>query len=281
MLHSNFHIHSTFCDGKNTLEEMVQAAIDAGLTDIGFTSHQPLPYPNDFAMRETDAAAYIEEVKRLQAAYAGQIAISLGMEIDWFIAQADIGQPAKECLPELDFFIGSIHTVGQMQDGVMADIDYTEDIFRRGIQDCYGGDATQFVKAYYHAMGTMAEKLAPDIIGHIDLIKKNNPDNRIFDDTADWYQEAVCTCLDRIAQTDCIVEVNTGGMIRYGERCRYPSDFILKEVKKRGIPITVNGDSHSVEAIAYAYDAMEALIRAMGFEQVMLFKKGVWVPEDL
>ena len=31
----NLHQHSTFCDGKNTPEEMVQVAIERGLTAIG------------------------------------------------------------------------------------------------------------------------------------------------------------------------------------------------------------------------------------------------------
>ena len=43
MVHSNYHIHSNYCDGKNSLEEMVQAAIQEGLTSIGFTGHAPLP----------------------------------------------------------------------------------------------------------------------------------------------------------------------------------------------------------------------------------------------
>ena len=33
---ANFHTHSKFCDGKNTAEEMVLAAIDKGFTVLGF-----------------------------------------------------------------------------------------------------------------------------------------------------------------------------------------------------------------------------------------------------
>ena len=39
----NLHTHSTFCDGKNTPEEMVRAAIAKGFDAIGFSSHFSLP----------------------------------------------------------------------------------------------------------------------------------------------------------------------------------------------------------------------------------------------
>lgn len=41
MFYSNAHTHSTWCDGKDTLEDMAQAAIDLGFTDLGFTCHSP------------------------------------------------------------------------------------------------------------------------------------------------------------------------------------------------------------------------------------------------
>ena len=44
---SNLHTHCTFCDGKNTIEEMIQAAIAAGLDSIGFSSHSPTGYNLD------------------------------------------------------------------------------------------------------------------------------------------------------------------------------------------------------------------------------------------
>lgn len=281
MICSNFHMHSVFCDGKNTLEDMVKASVKAGLRDIGFTSHQPLPYANDFAMKEADVEAYVTEIHRLQEQYKNTINISLGMEIDYFIETQDIGEPAKRCLPLLDYFIGSIHTVGWMHNHEMADIDYTKEIFEQGIQDCFSGNAKAFVKAYYTSLGQMAETIQPDIIGHIDLIKKNNENNDFFDENALWYQKAVGECLDRIKETPCIIEVNTGGMVRYGERCRYPSDWILKEIYKRKIPVTLNGDSHSVDAVCFAYKQMEELMCTIGFKEIMVFKNGEWIPEAI
>ena len=42
---SNYHVHSVFCDGKNTLKEMAQAAEEAGITSLGFPGMHHLYMP--------------------------------------------------------------------------------------------------------------------------------------------------------------------------------------------------------------------------------------------
>ena len=39
---ADFHMHTAFCDGKNTPEEMVLRGIEMGLSVIGFSVHSPL-----------------------------------------------------------------------------------------------------------------------------------------------------------------------------------------------------------------------------------------------
>ncbi|WP_195267402.1 histidinol-phosphatase HisJ [Eubacterium sp. 1001713B170207_170306_E7] len=281
MVHSNYHIHSNYCDGKNSLEEMVQAAIQAGLTSIGFTGHAPLPYENDWTMKKETVRSYMDEVRALAEKYREQIDISLGMEIDYFMWDEDISSDSRALIPELDFFIGSIHTIGRLKDGSVADIDYTPEIFEAGIRDCFGGSVETFVQRYYEALGNMAVKLKPDIVGHMDIIKKNNTDNRFFDDQESWYQEAVKDCLDKITASGSIIEINTGGMIRYGDRCLYPEAWLMAEIQERKIPITLNGDSHTTEGIHYAYEEVLELIKKIGFRAIMVRKKGSWTEERI
>ena len=43
MMKTNYHTHTTWCDGKDTPEAVVVAAIDKGFDAIGFSSHAMLP----------------------------------------------------------------------------------------------------------------------------------------------------------------------------------------------------------------------------------------------
>ena len=39
MILTDLHVHTNYCDGKNTPEEMVLAAIEKGMECIGFSVH--------------------------------------------------------------------------------------------------------------------------------------------------------------------------------------------------------------------------------------------------
>ena len=39
MILKDYHMHTTYCDGTASAEEMVQEAVRRGLTEIGFSGH--------------------------------------------------------------------------------------------------------------------------------------------------------------------------------------------------------------------------------------------------
>ena len=42
-MRTNYHTHTTWCDGKDTPRRVIQAAIAKGFDAIGFSSHAMLP----------------------------------------------------------------------------------------------------------------------------------------------------------------------------------------------------------------------------------------------
>ena len=72
MLKADFHMHTNLCDGKNTPEEMVIAAIDIGLKHMGFSGHFD---PENGVHMETEE--YLKEIKRIKEKYKDKIDILL------------------------------------------------------------------------------------------------------------------------------------------------------------------------------------------------------------
>ena len=70
---SCLHTHSQFCDGKATMAQMAEKAADFGFVSLGFSSHSPLPYENDWAMREEAYPAYFAEIARLKELYKNNL----------------------------------------------------------------------------------------------------------------------------------------------------------------------------------------------------------------
>ena len=74
---ANYHTHSTYCDGKSSLEETVLAAIERGFSALGFSGHGYTEF--DVRTSMTDTRGYISEVKRLKEAYKNKIQIYEGV----------------------------------------------------------------------------------------------------------------------------------------------------------------------------------------------------------
>ena len=74
-LKANYHTHTTFCDGSDTAEAVVQEALRRGFTHLGFSGHMDPGVSMDYA-------AYAQEICRLQAAYRDRIDILRGVELD-------------------------------------------------------------------------------------------------------------------------------------------------------------------------------------------------------
>ena len=67
----NLHMHSTFCDGRNTPEETVQVAIERGFDSIGFSSHSYMYYTPSFAvpMKAPGDRDYRAEIRQIGRAH--------------------------------------------------------------------------------------------------------------------------------------------------------------------------------------------------------------------
>ena len=68
---------------RSAIEAAVRAAVAADLSDIGISSHAPLPFATDWNMPLSLLPDYVRQVCDLKEVYKNQIAIWLGAEIDY------------------------------------------------------------------------------------------------------------------------------------------------------------------------------------------------------
>ena len=123
MMKSNLHTHTTWCDGKNTAEEMVLSAIESGFDVLGFSGHSYTSFDESYCMSRENTKIYRQEIRRLADVYRDQIRIFCGIEQDLFaddpvaIRQAACSAPAPDeaAVPgktaAYDYAIGSVHAV--------------------------------------------------------------------------------------------------------------------------------------------------------------------------
>ena len=67
----NLHTHSTYCDGRDTLEEMVQRAIELNFDSIGFSGHSFMHWAPTRSMSLAGTEQYKKEIGQLKEKYKG------------------------------------------------------------------------------------------------------------------------------------------------------------------------------------------------------------------
>lgn len=244
----DLHTHTTYCDGKHTPEEMIEAAIAKGLRRIGFSGHSPSPRGEDYAMKLDEIADYIAEVRALAKQYEGRIEVLCGIEQDVYSPPVPEG---------LDYVIGSVHYI-RVKDGYIT-VDYSAEELRRGCLTYFDGDPYAMCEAFFAAYGQLAE-MKPDIVGHIDLITKFIEQDALFDPNHPRYLAAAFGAVDALIPTGAYFEINTGALSRGYRTSPYPAEPILSYIRERGGKVLLTGDTHRAENLCYRFDEWKKLL---------------------
>jgi histidinol-phosphatase (PHP family) len=71
-----------------------------------------------------------------------------------------------------------------------------------------------------------------------------------------------------VAASPCILEVNTGGIVRGTSGALYPSEWILRECLKREVPVMINSDAHRPGQLDGFYGEAAVLLKKIGFRRL-------------
>ncbi len=251
---SNVHSHTTFSDGKNTAEEMVQAALALGFHTLGFSEHGPADY-DDVAMPAERAGAYRAEVERLRKVCAGRIRLLLGLEHDWL-------SPAE--LSGYDYWIESVHYV--RRNGRLWCVDWDRQRLEAARDDLYGGDIYALCRDYFRTVCESIQATGAQILGHIELIMKFNEARDLFDDADPRYLKSALECATLAAESGRLIEINTGAVAKGYRSVPYPGEAMLRRACEAGGRVIVTSDCHNRVLLDSHFAEAAALARACGFK---------------
>ncbi len=268
MIQQNLHTHSTFDDGQNTMEEMVLAAISAGLTSLGFSVHTPMPFEACWTIPAGRMPDYITEERRLKEAYRDQIDVYCGAEWDLYSAERALG---------FEYVIGSIHHIPLKNTlfGVDSSIEETRDYLAAF------GSADAAAEAYFRQYEALASIEEVNIVGHIDLLTKFDEQRAFFNPDSPRFFEAAIAGIETLIAADKIFEINTGAISRGYRTTPYPSRTLLKEISLRSGKITISADAHCARDVNFQFEEAAALARSCGVSEIWQFDGKDFAPVPL
>jgi histidinol-phosphatase (PHP family) len=262
MIKTNFHTHTTFCDGKNTPEEMVIAAIEKGFSSLGFSVHSYFKKDASYTIKPDNYIPYKAEINRLKKEYQNKIDIFCGVELDYY----------SDKPKGFDYYIGSVHNV--YKNGEYLTVDGSLDKLNEILKKHYNGDFDAFCEDYFKTVADVLNKTDADIIGHFDLILKNcerkpyTPTNRFFD--------AAEKAVKALIPYGKPFEINTGAIARGYRTAPYPHPEILKMIKDMGGSICLSSDCHNKDYLECGLEAARKLALDVGFkEQAVITENGI------
>lgn len=254
------HSHTQFCDGRFTMAEFAQAAVDEGMTCYGFSPHSPLPVPSPCNMREEDVPAYLAEVDRLRTLYGDRIKLYASMEIDYLSKSWGPSIPYFQSLG-LDYAIGSIHFI-PTQEGKMVDIDGSHERFAESLKNYFHNDLDYIVETFFAQSMAMISRGGFDIIGHLDKVADNASSVRPDIESTPRFKFLVEQLIDSIADNgEIVVEINTKAFAKSGRF--FPDEKWWPLLRERHLPVVVNSDAHFTSLIsASREEAIRRLLKA-------------------
>ena len=245
----DYHMHSTYSDGRRSLGEYVAEAEKKKIDEIGFSDHIYLE-KRQWSMDHANLPKYVEDIRALGSKHL--IFIKTGLEVDFIHGQMD----SLMCLIKQwnpDYLIGSVHHIGYW----LLDSE-------REIDEWKKREVDQVYTQYFDLVQVMANTQLFDIVGHLDLVKKFG--HRPKTDLTDLMLRTV----EKIGKSGMCIEINTSGLRKPCHEI-YPSEKLLKMCFDNGIPISFGSDAHSPEDVGNGFDQAVALVKRVGYEEITRF----------
>ncbi len=259
MSKTDFHMHTVFCDGKNTPEEMVKAAVEKGMAAVGISGHSHTWFDESYCMAKDALPAYRAELARLKSVYGDRIRVLCGIEQDYYAEEPAVGY---------DYVIGSVHYFHLGSE--YFPVDEGNENHRRAAAKYFGGDLYALAEEYYRTVGLLPEKTGCDFVGHFDVITKYYDTDPELDVTHPRYRAAWQAAADRLIEAGLPFEMNTGAMSRGVKKDPYPSEEILSYLGTRGASVILSSDAHAAANIMFAFDRLRSLAETYGLRVVEL-----------
>lgn len=260
----NLHTHTTYCDGKNTPEEIIVKSIEDGFDCIGFSGHTPMFGLNSkWAMSNNALQSYQKEISFLREKYKDKINVLCGIEME-------LNLPIKS--DDFDYVIGSIHFL--LVNGELVEFDNSAEKVKWIIENYYNGNGLKYVEAYYNRLVEVFQNNKVDIVGHFDIIAKHSEKYNFFDTKSFQYRSLAIEALREVSKRCDVFEMNTGAIARGYRTSPYPSPFLLQELKRLGSKIIISSDCHDKNQLYCCFDDCIEILKANKIEEVFVLKNG-------
>lgn len=247
----DFHVHSTFSDGEEGIEAIIDLAVQKGITDLAITDHFD-PYDKALSNRDKTGKELLEHFERIREYTAWKnkncrIRVLCGIET--CTGMDGRLRLSEECREACDIIITSPHYV---------EGDYP---FQKGE---YGLDA--YWEQYKKKLLAMAAGDG-DVLGHPMGYLPIKP--MLGENTTFWSRQEICrTICERYFDREFVRALGER-LYASGKACELhgatetPAEWIVQSLHEQGVMFSIGSDAHAMGLLG-KNERAEALAAKMG-----------------
>ncbi len=261
------HIHSNnSVDGKQTVSEICETAIDLGLRGVAITDHANTHTYITSGIHPR-IVSLISDVAAAREKYGDRIKILCGIELGEYLFRLDYAEILLS-LTEFDFILGAIHHV-DYRDGTTRAYAHME------FDKMTDGEIEEYLGLYFDQAYDNIDKSDMDSFAHLTCPLRyiNGKYGMGFD--VSRLDDKIEKILRRIIERGISLEVNTHGLVAEdGEMHAIPDYDILARYRALGgEKITVGSDAHSSKDIARNFKTASERLKELGFDGYYYYER--------
>lgn len=229
------HCHTFYSKhATGTVDDLVRASIEAGVTVITITDHAPFPIDRNNRLLESELEQYFYDIELARDQYGDQIKILRGLELDYMLGSETYSRELLNRYP-IDFVIGSIHYVEVLN----------QPMFKVWELPRLAND--QFLDRYFENLQALLASGLVDAVGHPDTLLRGVPEDRLLPRFKPF--------IESLAKNQIAFELNSSGLrkssldpmtgIEVDGLWSYPSRKLLTQMITLDVPFTIGSDAHA------------------------------------
>lgn len=257
------HNHTKYSfDGKDTVKDMIESAIDKGISIFSITDHADVNYYEQNI--EENIKKSVSKINTFKEQYKNIKLIS-GVELGQALLDEERAQKILS-IDSIDFVIGSIHNLKDMEDFYFFDYSVIAD-----------EEITDIMRNYYIELYNLAKWNQYDTMAHITYPYRYmtfEKAKRKIELDISKFDEIVYEIYKVLIQNGKAMELNTSKRFIESQAER---DMITRYLKMYyqlgGIQVTTGSDSHNVNDVGRGITKAYEVLKNIGFQYVTYFEK--------
>ncbi len=263
----DYHTHTTFSDGQETLDSFIQSAISNGITELGISDHYAC-VPRDiiklkedqslseklkkydptkieitkegfcdgYSMKKSVLKDYFSEISSKKEEFKDKLILKIGLELDYFPENWDNVVSLINQYP-IDYIIGSVHNnpSGKWYKHICYPDTYI------GMTD---DEYLEFAQKNIELIIDMVNTGKSQIVAHSECVcgtKKMKDITKMYDHFS--------ALVKAVRDNNMCIEMNCWGP----EENLDPNIFIYKECGRLDIPVIITSDAHFITELKRGY----------------------------